>query len=110
AELPKVSSIPDLAEATVTKIWACALAHPPHTSQAFKTDVIADSSPYVSLTPTVVAIYSDEVTGAYYFPHLRAPPPRRAHQQSPLGAHASASAHSRSTSVSSVSLPRRPAS
>jgi CO/xanthine dehydrogenase Mo-binding subunit/aerobic-type carbon monoxide dehydrogenase small subunit (CoxS/CutS family) len=39
---------------------------------ALEADVIADSGPYVSLTPTVVAVYSDEVTGAYHFPHLRA--------------------------------------
>jgi len=38
---------------------------------ALEADVIADSGPYVSLTPTVVAVYSDEVTGAYHFPHLR---------------------------------------
>jgi CO/xanthine dehydrogenase Mo-binding subunit len=39
---------------------------------ALEADVIADSGPYVSLTPTVVAVYSDEVTGAYHFEHLRA--------------------------------------
>jgi len=38
---------------------------------ALDADVIADSGPYVSLTPTVVAVYSDEVAGAYHFPNLR---------------------------------------
>ena len=39
---------------------------------ALEADVIADSGPYVSLTPTVISVYSDEVAGAYHFPHLRA--------------------------------------
>lgn len=38
---------------------------------ALDADVIADSGPYVSLTPTIIAVYSDEVTGAYHFPNLR---------------------------------------
>jgi CO/xanthine dehydrogenase Mo-binding subunit/aerobic-type carbon monoxide dehydrogenase small subunit (CoxS/CutS family) len=39
---------------------------------ALEADVIADSGPYVSLTPTVVAVYADEAAGAYHIPHLRA--------------------------------------
>jgi len=39
---------------------------------ALEADVIADSGPYVSLTPTVISVYSDEVAGAYHFSNLRA--------------------------------------
>lgn len=39
---------------------------------ALEADVIADAGPYVSLTPAVVAVFADEVTGAYEIPALRA--------------------------------------
>jgi xanthine dehydrogenase molybdenum-binding subunit len=39
---------------------------------ALEADVIADAGPYVSLTPTVVSVFAEEVTGAYEIPHVRA--------------------------------------
>jgi CO/xanthine dehydrogenase Mo-binding subunit len=38
---------------------------------ALDADVIADAGPYASFTPTVVAVFADEATGAYEIPHVR---------------------------------------
>jgi CO/xanthine dehydrogenase Mo-binding subunit/aerobic-type carbon monoxide dehydrogenase small subunit (CoxS/CutS family) len=38
---------------------------------ALDADVIADAGPYASYTPTVVAVFADEATGAYEIPNLR---------------------------------------
>ena len=38
---------------------------------ALDADVIADAGPYVSFTPTVVAVFADEATGAYEIPNVR---------------------------------------
>ncbi len=39
---------------------------------ALEADVLADSGPYVSMTPAVISIFAVEAAGAYEIPHLRA--------------------------------------
>jgi CO/xanthine dehydrogenase Mo-binding subunit/aerobic-type carbon monoxide dehydrogenase small subunit (CoxS/CutS family) len=39
---------------------------------ALDADVITDSGPYISITPTMVSVFAEEVCGAYAFPAVRA--------------------------------------